>query len=396
LNSFTGTDGNDTFNAGNATGTAAGQTLTVGDTLVGGAGTDTLNATIGAASTYALSNVSQIEKVNATFTAAGTVSLLGSSGVTELNSNGSTAAATFTNIGSTGVVLGLKNTDQAATYTFTTAAVSGGADKATLVVSNAAQATTVATTIAGVEELTIRADADSTIGLLTAAAATSIVATGAGALTIVDDLSVATSFDASASTGGVDVDFDLAVTAIGGAGNDVFTSNPAADTVVSFTGGAGNDTFVFDATGVLTTADTVAGGDGVDTLQVATSANLTGYSIPATATISGIEVLSFDAALGAALTTANIQAGIDRVNLAAGAGGQTITMEAGSKTIAFSAAAAAATVVADTGSAITDSLTLLNDSAATDVYDGRDLTVTGYETVTVNSSTTTTREWWSY
>jgi len=390
LNDFIGTSGNDTFNAGNATTNAAGQTFTVGDTLNGGAGTDTLNVTVGAANTYAMSNVSAIEKVNATFTAAGTLSLLGATGVTEVSSNGSTAAAIFTNIGSTSVGLGLKNSDQAATYTFTTAAVAGGADTATLTVSGANQATTVATTIADVETLNIVSAADSTIGLLTAAAATSINVSGAGALTIVDNLAVATTIDASKTTAGVDLDFGVgAVTVTGGTGNDTLSFEAAG--AVSVVGGDGNDTFIFDATGTVTTADSIAGGGGTDTLRVATSANLTGYTAPATATISGIENLNFDAALGANLTTANIQAGIERVNLAAGAGGFTITMDAGSRTIGFSAAAAAATVVADTGTALTDSLTLLNTSAATDVYDAKALTVTGFETVTANTSTTTTR-----
>jgi len=58
--SFTGSSGNDVFNAANAAGTAAGQTFTVADTLNGGAGTDALNISVGNASVYALSNVSNI------------------------------------------------------------------------------------------------------------------------------------------------------------------------------------------------------------------------------------------------------------------------------------------------------------------------------------------------
>jgi len=389
--SFTGTAGNDTFNATNAAVTAAGQTFTVADTLVGGAGADTLNVVVGAASTYALSNVSGVEAINATFAAAGTVSLLGSSGVTSAAANGSTAASIINNIGSTtAVTLGLRNTDQAATFTFTAAAVAGGTDVATLRVSGVAQATTVATTIADVETLSIIAEADSTIGLLTAGSATTVNVSGAGLLTVVDNLAVATTVNASTNTGGVDLDFGVgAVTVTGGTGNDTFSFEAAGN--VNVNGGAGNDTFIFDATGTLTTDDSIVGGDGVDTLRVATSANLTGYTAPATATITGIERLQFDAALGANLTTANVIAGIERVTLALGAGGNTITMAAGDRTVAFSGAAGAATTVADTGSAITDTLTLLNTSAATDVYDGRALTVTGFETVTVNSSTTTTR-----
>jgi len=150
--SFTGTSGNDTFNAANAAGTAAGQTFNSDDVLVGGAGTDTLSATIGAANTYALSSVSGIETVKANFTALGTVSLLGSSGVTSVTSNNSTATAIFTNIDSTSVGLGVTNSDQSATFTFTTAAVEGTTDSATLTLSSQTGGTDV---IAGVETLNI-------------------------------------------------------------------------------------------------------------------------------------------------------------------------------------------------------------------------------------------------
>jgi hypothetical protein len=73
-----GTSGNDTFAAGFTT----AATFNSGDTVDGGAGTDTLSITVGAGSTYALANVSNVEAVKGNFTAAGTLSLLGSSGVT--------------------------------------------------------------------------------------------------------------------------------------------------------------------------------------------------------------------------------------------------------------------------------------------------------------------------
>lgn len=339
--------------------------------------------TVGAAQTYALSNVKNIENVSAQFTAAGTVSLLGSSGVTEVKSNGSTAAAIFNNIASTSVGLATANTDQSAEFTFTTAAVAGTADSVSLTVSNQTAGTN---TIAGVETINIKSTGGAnTLTALTAAAATTINISGDTTLNLGTANTVATTI-ASTNTAGVTLTSNnaAAVTISGGAGNDAITLTEGAALSNNVSGGAGNDTVTFTAN--LDTGDTVAGGDGVDTL-VAVSADM----VDTYTRISGFERLQVSNGLGGNLTTANVQAGIERVNLAAGTGGNTITFEAGSKTLALAAAAGAAIVVSDTGTAITDSLTLLNSSAATDVYDGRALTVTGFETVTVDAGTTTTR-----
>ena len=353
----------------------------------GGAGKDTLNLVVGAAQTYALSNVKAIENISAQFTAAGTVSLLGSSGVTEVKSNGSTAAAIFNNIASTSVGLATANTDQDATFTFTTAAVAGAADTASLSISNQTAGTV---TIAGIETLNVNSTGGAnTLTALTAAAATTLNFSGDTTLDLGAANTVATTIT-STNTAGITLTSNTATAATitGGAGNDSITLTGGAAVNERISAGAGNDTVTFSAN--LATTDTVDGGDGVDTL-VSTSALLTGYTKPATATITNFERLQVSDALGANLTTANVQTGIERVNLRAGTGGNTITFEAGDKTLALNAAAGAAIVVADTGTAITDSVTLLNTSAGTDVYDGRALTVTGEETVTVNTSTTTTR-----
>jgi len=383
LDNKVGTANNDTFNAPNAAGTAAGQTFTVADTIVGGNGTDTLNAVIGAANTYAASNVSGVEIINGTFTAAGTISLLGSSGVTNANGNGSTAAATFTNIASTSVGLGVYNTDQNHTFTFTTAAVAGAADSTTLTVSNVTAGTV---TIANVETVNVVSTGGANaLTALTAAAATTLNVSGDTTLNLGAANTVATTIT-STNTAGLTLTSDVAtaVSITGGAGNDAITLTETAAASNSVNGGAGNDTITFTAN--LDTGDTVNGGDGTDTVVA--------LSVDATATytrISGIERIQVSDALAAGLTTANFQAGIERVNLAAGTGGQTITFEAGSKTLALAAAAGAAIVAGDTGSATTDTLSILNTSAGTDVYDGRALTLTGFETVTVNTDTTTTR-----
>lgn len=386
--SFTGTAGNDTFNAANAAGTAAGQTFTVADSLNGGAGTDTLNISVGAASTYALSNVSNIEAVNGTFTAAGTLSLLGSSGVTSVTSNGSTAAAVFNNIASTSVALGVSNTDQNATFTFTTAAVAGTTDAATMTVSNQTAGTT---TINGVETLSIVSTGGAnTIADLTTDSVRTLNVSGDQnlAITAALDATVLT-VDASSMTGGLTFNADqaTAMTITGGAGNDVvtLTGTNAVNDVVNL--GAGNDRVVFSAN--LATTDSVDGGEGTDTLM-STSALLTGYSKPATATINNFETLRVSDALGANLTAANVQTGIATVVMdAALAAARTITLEAGSRTVTQTATQAAALTVNDTGSAITDTLTL-NIAATVGAVDvlSEEIVVGGFETVNVVTTTT--------
>ena len=377
-----GTSGNDTFAAGFTT----AATFNSGDTVDGGAGTDTLSITVGGATTYNLANVSNVEAVKGNFTAAGTLSLLGSSGVTSVESNASTAAAIFTNIASTSVGLKETGTSTASTFTFAAAAVEGTADSATLTVSGVSKATNVATTIAGVETLNIVAASDSTLGLLTATSATTVNVSGSGALTVVDNLATATTLNAATNTGGVDVGFGVgAVTATGGTGDDTFAFTAAGS--VSTSGGAGDDTFEFDGTATLTADDTVNGGDGTDTL-VSTQDELQALSVPSTIVLQNFEVIEVSDALDAdGLTTASVQAGISTVTLADGlAADATITMEAGAKTVNIDVALGAVLTVTDTGSATTDTLRLDNTAAtATDAFDGQNLIINGYETVTIDS-----------
>jgi len=353
--------------------------------LNGGAGTDTLNVTVGAANTYSLSSVSNIENVVGSFSAAGTVSLLGSTGITSISANASTAAATYNNIASTAVGLTVSNTDQNATFTFSTAAVSGIADTATLTLSNQTAGTN---TVAGIETLNIVSTGGANaLTALTAANATTINISGDTTLNLGTN-TVATTI-ASTNAAGVTLTSNnaAAVTISGGAGNDSITLTEGAALSNNVNGGAGNDTITFTAN--LDTGDTVAGGDGVDTL-VALSADLAAQTYT---NVSGFENLTVSDALAGTLTTATVQAGIARVNFAAAVASQTVTFEAGAKTISLnlaSAGTAETLTVGDTGTATTDSLTLLNGTAASDVFAGNDiLAISGFETVTVNTSTTT-------
>jgi len=389
VDNFTGGNGMDTFNAGNAGNTAANQTFNTTDVLDGGDGNDTLNVTIGAATTYQANNVSNIETVDATFTQAGTLSLLGSTGITSLNSNGSTAAAVFSNIGSTDVALSTTSTNQNATFGFAAAAVSGAADTATLTLNGQTAGTN---TIAGVETLNlVSSGAANALTALTAAAASTLNISGDQTLNLGAANTVATTINASNLTAALTVNTDVNgnATLTGGSANDSITVSNTNNNVDSITGGDGDDTIIF--VGGFANTDTVAGGDGRDELRL-DDADATNYTTPATRLVSGIEQLQITGDLAAGLTTATIQAGIEEVVFNNGINtGLTLTLDAGTRTVEFEAAIGAngeTFTVADTGTATDDSLTLQNGGAATSVFSDNDFVINGFENVTIDNSGT--------
>jgi Ca2+-binding RTX toxin-like protein len=389
---LTGGAGNDQFRAPNAGATAANQTLTTGDVMDGGAGTDTLSADVGSTGTYILNNTKNIETVSGTFTAAGTLSLSGSAGITTLVSNGSTAAAAFSNIADLATALKIENSALGATFGYTATAIAGTADTATLTLSNQTAGTNV---IAGIETLTINsAGSANVIGTLTAAAATTLTITGDQSLNLGSSNTVATTIDASANTGGLTAISNhgsIAATITGGAGNDsiTLTEGAAANNKVDL--GAGKDTVIFTAN--LANTDTVTGGEGTDTLTAIT-ADLTGYTKVATRTVTGIEKLDVSNKLAGDLTASNIGDGIAEVELSVGSDNtqRTITFETGSDgkielkgtTVVGTSGLKAA--VAGTG--ILDAVTI-NTNSTTPLFKGagagEPMAVDGAETITIST-----------
>jgi len=391
LNNFAGGAGNDTFNAPNTTATAANATLTTGDTLNGGAGTDTLNITGSVAgSTVTLSNVSNIENINLTDTTGVTVALTGSTGVTNVSSNGSTTAPTFTGIASTAVGLNVSNSAVGATFTFTTAAVAGIADTATLTLNGQTAGTNV---VAGVETLNIvSAGSANAVTAITAANTTKINTSGSQTLNLATLPATTLSVDSSASTAAVTYivpNNATAATLVGGAGNDSVTMTGGTAVNDNISLGDGNDTITFTAN--LANTDSVDGGAGTDKL-VGTSAELRGLTIatPSAPILKNFETLALSDALGAnTLTTANVQSGISAVELQVAPGGAgTVVFQAGDRTLTQTAAQGHALTVNDTGSATTDTLTL-NIAPAVGAVNvlANALTIGGFETVTINTST---------
>jgi len=269
IDTLNGGAGNDTF-----TGDAA--TITAADSVNGGAGTDTVNL-VGVATASTLPTLTNVERLVFT-TPANAVArdVSGIAGLQEVvvtatptGTDITTAAGVKTTLGATGTIAAASVTT-AASATAETVGLAGGTFTA-LNVNGAA-----------VTNLTLDASANTTITTLqgtagaTANANSTLTITGASKLTVTNALDVDfTTVNASANTGGVTLTF--------GANN------------VTATGGAGNDKFVFGAN--LTTADTVVGGAGTDTVTVAGADYSTvvanGTLAALNSKVTGVEVLEF-------------------------------------------------------------------------------------------------------
>ena len=413
---YVGSSGNDIFNAPLETlGNAAVMTLQPFTAIDGNGGYNVLNAVLnGSVTPVALDD---IQEVNVTTSAAATLGLINAPDVESIMNIASTNALTVSGIAA-GADLNVISTNQASTFEF---ASTTGTQSVDLYLQNS----TGAVTIAGIETINITSGGTAANSVaLTAAAATTInvdsidtatrddnalTITGVAAATLID----ATGFNANfagtlavAGTliGGLGNDTltgaaDVAATIIGGNGNDSIIAGAAGVAHSdSMSGGAGNDTITFGAgfvAGNATAAlnDTVDGGTGTNTL-VLTAANAEGVTAAAT-TIDNIQTLTLSSAGTdtATLQVALIDSTITTVNLGSGAGATyTVNMNAGSSTLTLGAATGATLLtVNDSGTALTDSLTISNSATTgtVDMFAGA-VTVAGYETLTINTGTVAT------
>ena len=388
---FTGRDGADSYAALYTS--AAGMTFQSTDSLDGGKGADLINIQVGATGVHGAASMKGIETVSVNFSAAGTLSLLNSTDVTTLESSASTAAAAFSNIPSVATALRISNTAQDTTFGFSTAAVAGTADTVALTLSGV---TGGQVTLAGVETVGITSSgAANTMTGLTATSATTVNVGGDQALALGTLGATVTTLNAGSNTAsgvGVSATMGASATATitGGTGNDsINISAVTGDVNVAL--GAGNDTVT--VTSNLTATDTIGGGDGTADVLSTTAAIAEGYTAPTTRTITGFEQLTLSTAssAGVTLTTANVDTGITRVNMAGTGGASGITGPAGAFTVTTTAALGGTLTLTDTGTAITDSVTLTNSGVSNaNVFAGQAVTSTGYETLTINVGSAST------
>jgi len=266
-----GTSGNDTIVAGTQAGTDA---LNAGDQINGGAGTDTMNIYAGAAN-FAAATVQNVEIINVYEDANLDVSA--NSGVQQVWSLGG-AGKTITGTVAQTIGFGNAATGGASVATFTN--VAGSADAATIAVKDAGKTTAYTSiTVAGIETLTVNATGTNQLGTLTAAAASKLVFTGAGAVTTtLSDAALYKTIDGSAATGA------LTITASG---------TTVSDQVLDIKTGSGNDEYV-TLFANLSKEDKIDLGAGTDTLTFADTTNLSA-SVATLAGVTNVEILKVTA-----------------------------------------------------------------------------------------------------
>lgn len=244
-------------------------TLTTGDQLSGGSGTDSLIATITGSVTPAL--LSSIESVTITNTAAATFGMANTTGTTSLVVQSGTGGATVTGIGK---AVAVTLSDSAQNHTITYNDVTGSADSATVTLSNITAGTE---SLLGIETLSLVASGTSNVlTTLTATQATTINISGSGSLNLGTALGTAAlTVNASTATGVLTMITGASTvgqTITGGTGNDVIAmGGTVAD---SLNAGNGDDTIIITAA-TLTAADTIVGGNGTDNLVLAGAADQT-------------------------------------------------------------------------------------------------------------------------
>jgi hypothetical protein len=276
VDTFTGGDGDDTFNA-------ALLTVNDGDTLDGAAGKDTLNMEINANVTDKFKS-SNIETVNVTAFGAHTVDMKNITGVETLTTKGSTGLVTLNNVGSATMALGFDGSTTNQITANYTAGVLDGTNDVLNVKLNDAKGVAVATS-AGFESAKITATGSSDIDTFTAPGVTTLVMEGSGNVNAKNTLAgistlTATSMTGALTTGTVQtngfVNQNITAHADGaslllgsGADNIGFQNTNATAKASTVKLGAGDDKLLLDAAGVG--AVYVFGEAGDDHVRVATS-----------------------------------------------------------------------------------------------------------------------------
>lgn len=418
---------------------AADETLSVADTIVGGAGTDTLNITLAEAAALNYATVSGVENISIRSTitqganaAANAVDMDNFAGATSVTADRTVGANDISNI-ALATALTASNLSATADQTFTwkAAGVTGTADAATVTLAGAAAGAdielagaieavtlnvTAATSLAdlvldaGTTSLSVNAGANLTVATtFTNAEVAALTITGSGNVSLPALDASTISVSAATATGNLTliagavaeatnpstVDIaDLTINTGSGA-DSVSLANVDTAREVAVNTGAGNDTVTLGTVLVTSSAtnagDVVNGGEGTDTL-VGASAVLDDFTTAIT-TVSGFEVLRVSDALAGTITPANIQAGLNTVTLAAAAAANdlgTITFAAGANVVNIASSNLGTLTINDTGTAITDSVTINNTAtAADDMGEGEALVVGGFETVNIVSTNAT-------
>lgn len=353
-----GTSGDDTITAGLV---GVNATLNAGDSIVGSAGTDSLNIFGNAnAANFGTATITGVENVNAQLSGA-TLDVSKNADVKAVSlTNGSTAANQLTlTKAQTAGLQGAVGTTATLVFSDATAATN---DVASVNLNGATLTTGL--TAASVETLNVAATGVNALGTLTVANATTLNITGAGSVSATAAAGVLKTIDASANTGGV----SLNIAAI------------ASD--LSVKGSTANDTLTTSFVN-QNAADVIDLGDGAnDTLLFTTAATIT--TAAQAALISKVSNVEEIGTVGVALTVDGDLVAQNRFSTS-GVGSFLVTDAAQGTTVEFGAGAAGASNVAMKLGANTLNVELQGSaSAAADVTAG--LIVTGSATINIVST----------
>lgn len=276
--SFAGSASNDTYASVLVAAGGTGTTINAGDSLNGGAGTDTLNiSATGDVDGFTLAGVvtTGVEKVlvsNFDTDAVKVLTVEGSlfSGATTvgLSASGANGDTKFDNLGTITAVEYAGAGDLEVAYN--ASAVTGTSDIQDVTLNGSSGALT----IAGVETINLTsATTKNTISTLTADAAKTLTIAGDQNLTITNELSATVAniktIDASSATGKVSiVNDDTTTNATLGSGADTYKTGAAVAADYAVDGGAGEDTLSVTASTVLDTAVETARYTNFEALQI--------------------------------------------------------------------------------------------------------------------------------
>jgi trimeric autotransporter adhesin len=259
-----------------------GSTLNSGDSIVGGAGTDTLRIAISGSNVAADTHTPMLSGIERILVASNetdatdnlTIDLANAdSSLTTIGTYASTADGdlTFSNVAKIVDIQVTGKGDLAVTYA--SGVTSGSADSQTITLAGAGTSNTARSEItsAGIETVNLVSAGSTNNITLTNSSLKTLNITGDKALTIGQASTALTTIDASAATGAITID------SLGG-------SN------LTLTGGSGNDTLRIDGS-TVDANDSINAGEGIDTLALTVATNIGSAAV-------GAKVAGFERVFG--------------------------------------------------------------------------------------------------
>ncbi|WPZ23645.1 DUF4214 domain-containing protein (plasmid) [Sulfitobacter faviae] len=353
IDALTGSTADDTFTG--VAGNILNGTFNTGDSINGGTGNDTLNIIATQGGTVTPASMTGVENISVQDLSGGlNINLANATGVESVASKNSTAFTSFSNVAALVdiAVSNINNAGSSVQVNYNTNVVTGLDDVQEIALDGA----NTFVNVVGIETFNVAATGSNTLNL--GNDGNTVNVSGDGSLTLTGALGV-TTLDASANTGGV--------TATLATGN------------VAVTGGSGDDSFDFNAgltaaaTGVP--GDVVDGGEGMDTVRVTTSGDLSAAAAAAPFNaLTSVERVAFDGN-GVTLNGSTFtNAGITNLEFST-TGADTINNAGSARTYEFGTANTGDALFNMSGTSSVLNLTMMGTDGSAAANDGMDANV---------------------